>query len=394
MPQQLLKEVETIRSLYERLHKQHGEQFNVFTITGISERETLMCRMLHDLLNPLGSHGQGDVYLKLFIEKIVKLPLTDEDYKHATVAYEYMISDKRRIDIVIITPNYRIPIEVKIYAGDQKNQCHDYYQWAVNSNVYYITIEGRMPAKSSLASLQPSQITCVSFEKDIIHWLEKCMTTIQTVHVTSIREIIRQMIEAIRLFCGEVGDEEMNETLQLIMRDKQTMKNAKLIQEAFEKSHGEMIRKVFERLKEEIPFEYTPKDGDYQSDNFSSIHNYRSRPYPIMWFKMYDDWHDGLDLYMYIEVNWRLYVGFSTFDNNGEQRCDSKIFSQYVPDLKVEEFVVWDYLPNSSESPLFHKPSLQNNFFELFEEAYFEQFIQNCLQRIRLLVENIPTKHT
>lgn len=389
MPQQLLKEIETIRSLYERLNRQHGEQFNVFTITGISERETLMCRMLYDLLNPLGSHGQGAIYLKWFVEKIVKLPFTDEDYKHASVAYEYMISDKRRIDIVILTPNYRIPIEVKIYAGDQKNQCHDYYQWAVNSNVYYVTIEGRMPSANSLGTLSKDVITCVSFEKDIISWLEKCMTTLQTVHLTSIREILRQMIEAIRQFCGEVGDEEMNETLQLIMRDKQTMKNAKIIQEAFEKSHGEMIRKVFDRLKEEIPFDYIAREGDYESDNFASIRNYRSKPYPVMYFKMYDNWQEGMDLYLYIEVNWRLYVGFTMFDAKDEYYYEGAKLQQYFPDLKVEETVVWDYLPNNVESPLFHKPPLQNNYFDLFDEQYFEQFIQNCMQRIQQLIQNI-----
>lgn len=64
---------------------------------------------------------------------------------------------------------------------------------------------------------------------------------------------------------------------------------------------------------------------------------------------------------------------------------------QYFPNLKMEEMVVWDYLPNNEESPLFHKPPLENNFYNLFEEQYFEQFIQSCLRRIEQLTQNLPT---
>lgn len=46
----------------------------------------------------------------------------------AIVTAEYAIDDERRIDIEI--GSYFLPIEVKIYAADQKSQCFDYYQYA------------------------------------------------------------------------------------------------------------------------------------------------------------------------------------------------------------------------------------------------------------------------
>lgn len=48
----------------------------------------------------------------------------------AIVTAEYAIDDERRIDIVIEIGSYFLPIEVKIYAADQKSQCFDYYQYA------------------------------------------------------------------------------------------------------------------------------------------------------------------------------------------------------------------------------------------------------------------------
>ena len=52
--------------------------------------------------------------------------------------------------MVIITPQRFIPIEVKLYADDQKNQCFDYFNFAkskgvIASKVYYLTIDGHLP---------------------------------------------------------------------------------------------------------------------------------------------------------------------------------------------------------------------------------------------------------
>ena len=81
MKTNLLQEVQTMRVLYDKFNRQKGKGFNVFLITGIGERETLLCRMLHDLLSPTGSHGQGGIYLKLFVQEILRLPFSEEDYR-------------------------------------------------------------------------------------------------------------------------------------------------------------------------------------------------------------------------------------------------------------------------------------------------------------------------
>ena len=56
--------------------------------------------------------------------------MSADELATARVYREYMIDENRRIDLVIETNRKFIPIEVKIFATDQPEQCFDYYQEA------------------------------------------------------------------------------------------------------------------------------------------------------------------------------------------------------------------------------------------------------------------------
>jgi hypothetical protein len=71
--QNLLSQVGAISKKYEELAKVTGENFNVFRVLKIHSDEVRMhSALLGELLNPQGSHGQNDVFLKLFIEQYNK----------------------------------------------------------------------------------------------------------------------------------------------------------------------------------------------------------------------------------------------------------------------------------------------------------------------------------
>ena len=46
--------------------------YNIFSVLEVETNEVIMCRMLADLLNPKGQHGCGDVFLRSFLEKVIK----------------------------------------------------------------------------------------------------------------------------------------------------------------------------------------------------------------------------------------------------------------------------------------------------------------------------------
>jgi hypothetical protein len=71
----LLNGVTGIIKGYEARWQKTGEQYNIFKAAGIAHKEVVMCRVLADLMNPRGKHGQGSRYLKSFWETIAsKLP--------------------------------------------------------------------------------------------------------------------------------------------------------------------------------------------------------------------------------------------------------------------------------------------------------------------------------
>ena len=143
--------------------------YNVFHILGISAKEVIMCRFLADLINPEGQHGGGISFLKSFMHDVLnEYSMSDILLARTEVAAEYVIDNERRIDIVIQNPHFFIPIEVKIYAGEQEGQCYDYYQYAKNSRLVYLTRFGNAPSeysrkkKSGTGILPIDHIQCIS----------------------------------------------------------------------------------------------------------------------------------------------------------------------------------------------------------------------------------------
>ena len=124
--------------------------YNVFHILGISAKEVIMCRFLADLLNPEGQHGCGISFLKSFMHDVLnEYSMSDILLARTEVATEYVLDHERRIDIVIQNSRFFIPIEVKIYAGEQEGQCYDYYQYAKNSRLVYLTRFGNAPPNTA-----------------------------------------------------------------------------------------------------------------------------------------------------------------------------------------------------------------------------------------------------
>ena len=67
----LLQSVELVANKYSSLYKATGEQFNLMDVFNISTDELKHSMFLRELLDPTGCHGQGDLYLRLFIELLI-----------------------------------------------------------------------------------------------------------------------------------------------------------------------------------------------------------------------------------------------------------------------------------------------------------------------------------
>lgn len=218
----LLIEVDHISKHYREIEKLTGEEFNIFKIIELQSSEVrLHSAILTDLLNPLGSHGQGDLYLKIFVKR---LGIANFDTKTAVAEYEkntgFINSDYTkggRIDI-LITDQYKkhIIIENKIYAADQKNQMLRYYNFDPNAHLFYLNLFGIAPSEFSTNNkLSESQYKIISYSYDIIGWLEECKK--EAVSLPIIRETVVQYINLLKHLTNQSTGKKMKDEIKKVI---------------------------------------------------------------------------------------------------------------------------------------------------------------------------------
>lgn len=135
-----------------------NDAFNIFKVLGIADKEVLICRLLGELLDPKGSHGLGAKPLSLFLEQLrIADRFSPGQIAKAHVVLEETIDRDRRIDLVLYLGNEVIPLEVKVWAGDQNKQLYDYYHYFAQARqrngtfkIYYLTPNGRSPSEISI----------------------------------------------------------------------------------------------------------------------------------------------------------------------------------------------------------------------------------------------------
>jgi hypothetical protein len=212
---QLLRHAATHRHHKEAIERATGEHYNVFKILGIGHYEVRThSPMLGDLLNPKGTHSQGDTFLRLFV---TQMGIADFDTASARLELEHYIgpvTDKSggRIDIVISNNQGRtIFIENKIGAADQKDQLRRYRQRNAQADLFYLTLHGEMPSGFDEVSLEEVRATRMSYATDIRDWLMACRK--ESASLPHVRETISQYLHLVRELTGQSTTQSMNEEL-------------------------------------------------------------------------------------------------------------------------------------------------------------------------------------
>ena len=254
-----------MESVLDRVIKQNTENvnllktkdYNIFSVLQIQSKEVLICRMIADLLNPRGQHGAGAEYLKIFLRDCLGMEKMDTKLAdQAIVTAEYAIDDERRIDIVIEIGSYFLPIEVKIYAADQKSQCFDYYQYAkrrdAQAKVYYLTLDGHRPGKDSTSSGSQSvpeeDIVCLSFREHILNWLKAC----KSCENTGMVPILEQFIQNIEQISGYTSEKVRNMVIDELLKSGDSLRAGMQIADSINAAKAKLIYLVFEEFEKQL----------------------------------------------------------------------------------------------------------------------------------------------
>lgn len=386
----LLNEIKLIGDKYDLINKKTGGYFNIFEIASIGTNEVIICRVLYELLSPKGSHYQGTLYLKSFIKEVLKLNITDEEISTANVFREYIIDNNRRIDLVIQTKDKFIPIEVKIYAGEQKNQCHDYYKKAINSNVYYITRFGDTPSEYSLHTLSKDKVTLISFERDILDWLDTCLTEKETIMIAPIREIILQLSAMIRKFTNKMEDEKEMDIKNVIMKSPDNMRSAIAIQKSVDSCKIELMKKLFEGIEKNVPKTKLNNEFDYAYDNYSKLYKFydkKQSTWPGLSYLYREGIEPNIDIWVRLEIDNRIFIGFCIVKNG---KCEGESLTterkqQLFGDLKFYDKSWWvadEYISQSNENEPPNFKDINEALIQLFDDDKFNNFIDICVDKI------------
>lgn len=264
----LMIDVGHISNHYQEVVKITGREFNVFKTLGLQSSEVrLHSAILTDLLNPLGSHGQSDLFLKIFVRQ---QRITGFDTESAIAEYEkntgFINSDYTkggRIDILITDKyNKHIIIENKIYAGDQKNQLLRYYNFDRNAHLFYLNLFGTKPSEFSANTLiSESQYSIISYNYDIIEWLEECKR--DAVSLPVIRETISQYINLLKQLTNQATEEKMKDEIKkLITNNLDYIDSIKLCSQVVQSTINETKTQFMSMFESLFPSQIICSDND------------------------------------------------------------------------------------------------------------------------------------
>ena len=277
--QLFLEQISTVVKCYDQIATSTGSDFNIFKILGLSANEVrLHSSLLAELLNPLGSHGQGSRFLCAFksmlLDKMAdengyceqnRQNLRDFDIAMAKVFVEYgigVVSDDYmsggRIDIMLVdSNNRRILIENKIYAGDQKHQMVRYHAYDPDATLLYLNLYGAEPTddskgKGTSRELCDADYLCLSYAVDIISWLQQCHK--EASGFPLLRESVTQYINLLKHMTNQSERINMqNDIKEMIKSNPDTVNIIEACQQALVSLIADSGNAIREKLKSIYP---------------------------------------------------------------------------------------------------------------------------------------------
>ena len=281
--QQFFQEVENICTHEQALQKERyhkGENYNLFSILRIEGSELKHSALIANLLDPKGSHGCGDAFLRTFFEIALKgttypfessaPPQSYTEYYTGPIAGD----TGGRIDILVESKSksshYGLIIENKIYAGDQDKQLTRYDNYGKETFgadgylLVYLTLYGYDASKESTATKSAEEVGYLrlSYAKDILLWLKECVRLADNKPL--VRESLNQYIRTIKqLTYQDMNQEDIEKIIDLAVDHPEVVATLSSKRDAI--AEGIREKYIFAKLKE-----YADQKGWLYDDSESS----------------------------------------------------------------------------------------------------------------------------
>lgn len=294
----LIKLLESVDEIHKEIkvsrnkRRESGDMFNIFEILKAEHYEvSTHSAILAELLNPNGSHGCSDLFLKSFLN-VLCLKELFQNLNEVSVEVEKSIGaldcvNKEyggRIDLILHEKNKAaIIIENKIYAADQAKQLYRYSRYAQkkyeNYKLLYLTLEGNEPSESSINgddSTIDVNYRCISYQFHIKKWLEECLKEVEG--KTNVKKSLCQYLQVINKLTNQDMNSISKEKLITLLSSPKNINNALLIRDTIDDALDMFMRNVFvpqlEEISKELNLEYSLY-GNHWYDTYAGFIFYK-----------------------------------------------------------------------------------------------------------------------
>ncbi len=255
---------EDFKKFKEKQDKQKMRGLNNYNIlTSVldkSDEVRLHSRMIFSLLNPIGKHYQGTLFLEKFISGL-KVEQFNINIDNCSIRKEY-----KNIDLYITDGNKHIIVENKIDAKDQENQIKRYIdviqekgdQLSENDIlVVYLSLDREVPSVYSLDDLKimdeyiernekkVALFKSIHYKEEMLTWLKSCQEEIQ--NITNLNEVFNQYIDVVNMINYKYKGKIMSVS-SFINKNKANYEMANEIRNNFLKSRKDVIEPFFNNV--------------------------------------------------------------------------------------------------------------------------------------------------
>ena len=215
--------VRIARHAQAEIDRRAATRFSLFDF--FHERETDLSRVFGGFLDPGGTHGQGDTFLRLFLDEIREVLVAEArerfpagNLRDSRVYLEHHTDTGRSIDIVVrVRGDTWIGIENKPWAREQPEQVSDYLKdlrrragEVTDSGAWLVYLSGDGKPPKTGPDDAKEQMWCPTLpyrgtapgSPSLENWVKKCRTECEAERV---RWFLTDLIEYIRK-CFEPAD--------------------------------------------------------------------------------------------------------------------------------------------------------------------------------------------
>lgn len=233
-----------IENTIKKQEQQKLRGLNDYNMVNVVRKANLEVGMhsnvLYSLLDTNGLHYQGDLFLSIFIDKVLGINFSDFG-ESIEVCVEELTVNNRRIDFTIKSSLYYIGIEMKVNAPDLSNQIKDYYEHLIEEakkdnnqqvRIYYLTKYGS-PASTLSIGGKKIDVKLIAFKTHIINWINDCMYEVRNIsnlnlafenYKDIVQKITKQRQGNVMTICKELSKPSSKNLLRTALRLDKEMK--------------------------------------------------------------------------------------------------------------------------------------------------------------------------